>query len=162
MPIGSCAFKIRSVSTMSSAARLEANTAGEKSRATRARVALVSATRVWRSAMLCFRSLSDTGADIKRAGRLGLALGAAEQGQGLVDRSLVGFRKIRQAFEGIVDGAVGPHGIGVEAHPPHREQLIAQHVANGAQLARPAQAFTQIKRGGIAAAIGEFREVDGD
>src|SRR5690606_6719843 len=122
IPIGSCAFKIRSVRTMSSAARLDANTAGETARAMRARMAWVSSTRWCRSLMML---ASDARAKVRMLGRRA-ARRPAEQRLRLVGRSLVSFGEHGQALQCIVDAAVLAGGIGVEADPRQRPQLVAQ------------------------------------
>jgi hypothetical protein len=57
---------------------------------------------------------------------------------------------------------VGTQGEGVEAAALQVEQLVAQHVANRAQLAAVAVALAQQARGGVAAAVAEFGEVHSD
>src|SRR5579862_5365282 len=50
----------------------------------------------------------------------------------------------------------------IEATAPHEEQLVAQHIARGTQLALVAIAVAQQPRLRISAAIGEFRELQHD
>ena len=47
---------------------------------------------------------------------------------------------------------------GVEADAAHERDLVGQHVADGAQLAREAVLLAQQARGGEGAAVGELRE----
>src|SRR3954471_17743740 len=106
MPMSSLDFKIGSFDTLSSAARLEAKTAGACSLAMRASVALVSAISLLRSLIA---TPSDAGAVV--VGRRGrshaeVAGMATEQRYFLVDRGLVGFREIGQAFQRVVDVSV--------------------------------------------------------
>src|SRR5450830_1964871 len=104
---------------MSSAARLDANTAGVNSRAMRSSVAVVPATSVSSLLMDCS---SDAGADVFVFARCrGRAQVAAEQRLALVDRSLVGFGEHRQALQRVLDAAVRTRRVGVEADPFHLE-----------------------------------------
>jgi hypothetical protein len=61
-----------------------------------------------------------------------------------------------------VDAAVLAGGEGIEADARQGPQLVAQHVADRAQLARIGQALAQVEGGRVAAAVRELREVDGD
>ena len=54
------------------------------------------------------------------------------------------------------------HLEGVEADAAHEGDLVGQHVADGAQLAREAVLLAQQARGGEGAAVGELGEVERD
>src|SRR5690554_889293 len=86
-------------------------------------------------------------------------LPTAEQRSGIVAGRLVGDREVLQPLQRVMGIAVGAHGVGVEAAAAHEEQLVAQHIANGADLAPVAVALAQQAGAGIVATVGEGGEV---
>ena len=50
----------------------------------------------------------------------------------------------------------------VEARAQHEEQLLEQHLADGAQLALEAVALAQQPRVGVGAAVAELRKLERD
>ncbi len=58
-------------------------------------------------------------------------------GSGSSTDALIGHRELGEALDGVVDVLVGAHREGVEAAALHEVELVAQHVADGAELAVP-------------------------
>ena len=75
---------------------------------------------------------------------------------------LIGDAEILEGPRRRLGVAAGREGEGVEAGPGEIEELVAQHLADGAQFARPAITAAQQRADRIAAPVGEFREIDGD
>ena len=80
----------------------------------------------------------------------------------LVDRSLVRFAEGGETGQGFFEILVGAQCEGIDAATLHEEELVEQHVADGADFALITVALAQQTGARIAAAIGEFREVDAD
>mgnify|MGYP000187382321 CR=1 FL=1 len=70
--------------------------------------------------------------------------------------------EIGETAQGILEVAPFADGESIEAATSQVLQLVAQHVADGAQLSPVAVAFAQQARGRVAASVGELGEVDGD
>ena len=143
---------IRSISTMSSAPKLDASTAGAMARRD-ARSSVAAAASMRRASVI--------------ASAIGVARGsrcaAAEPAACGVARGADSRRRSRARPRSA--SCASRSSRSANASKPHCAQvveLVAQDVADRAQLAAIAVALAQQARGRIAAAVGELREVDGD
>src|SRR2546427_577247 len=105
---------------------------------------------------------SESGSSLIRGGRRRFRRAPAEEWHGPGPRRLIVVAEVGQAFERILEVAVGAHGEGVETALRKAVELVAQDVADGSQLAREAVLLTQEPSDRVTAAVGELREVDGD
>ena len=92
----------------------------------------------------------------------GRRLPAAPDRHDVVGRGLVGVAEVIQPGQHLLGVETGPGGEGVEADPPQVEHLVAQHVADRAQLAAKAQVLAQDAGDAVATAVTKDRELDGD
>ena len=84
----------------------------------------------------------------------------AVQRQRLLDGGLVGVAEVAEGGERLLQVLSLAQCEGIEAAAGEVEQLVAEHVADRAQLALPAVALTQQPPGRIPAAVSELREID--
>ena len=70
--------------------------------------------------------------------------------------------EIGETAQGILEVAPFADGESIEAATSQVLQLVAQHVADGADFAAVGVAFAQQAGGGVAATVGELREIHRD
>src|SRR5688572_11794134 len=86
----------------------------------------------------------------------------AEERHRALDGSRIGFAERAEPGQRLLRILALSQREGIEAAAGQVEQLVAEYVANGAQLSLPPVALAQQSRGGVATAIAELREVDRD
>ena len=132
---------------MSSAPKLDANTAG-----------------AWRAAIVAQQRhrIVDTRPEIRIIALRRRRGAAAKPRLRRARGRRVDAREVLETRKCVGRIAVGANDERIETALGQREQLVAQYVADGAQLAREAEAVAQKPRDRVATAVGELRKVDGD
>src|SRR5258708_36854985 len=91
-----------------------------------------------------------------------LIVAPPEQRPRVAGHALIAHGYFAEALERIDDALVGAHGETVEAAAAHVFELVAQHVADGAQFATVAEPRAQHEADAEPAAVLEIGQVDGE